>query len=563
MSADWAGFVLLDEHTHTPTDFILSGIDADEIQAPAFETFIEANAKASRCRAGSRESYLISKELFKTLFGEENQKRVDFNGLVEPLTYYNALFGFVSVARRPPKPIFDFEDWKLLAIAVHQASLAIHDDLLVSQEEKQTQQAAAAIEYDQLYSSAQHQIDQLDALQATIADISAELELPKLLQAILKRAVVLLNTTGGDLGLYDEAKNDFRIVVSYNMVNDYSGIRMALGEGAMGLALQTGQPVIVDDYQTWKNASPQYQEVPIHAVLAVPFTFGSRTIGVIGVVERDPKHKFSVAEQHLLSLFAQHAAIAVENARLYQAARDAVDRRAILHRASQKIVAASMDLKGIYTAIHDATKQLMPSEAFVITQYDEKTQTIHDAYLVDIDGQASLHSFPADQGLSGKVVCSGETLYIEDLQNDPDQETYLHFGETAYVRSVLAVPMILRGKVTGMLSTQSYSPCAFTAEDCSLLEMLASYAAIAIENARLFSRIQQLAIIDPLTGIMNRRQLFEMGRLEFLRAMRFKHALSVIMMDIDHFKLVNDHLGHATGDVSALPAGKIAAWGSS
>ena len=557
LGADWAGFVLLAGPQNTLTDFILSGVEDGEIQAPASETFIEACTNTSRCLTGSQESYQNAQTLFTTLFSAEKQGNSDFNGLVEPLTYCDQLFGLVAVARRHAEPKFEFEDWKLLAIVAYQASLAIHDDLVVSLEQKQHQQAAIAIENARLYSSAQHQINQLDALQETIADISAELELPRLLQAILKRAVVLLNTTGGDLGLYDEANNEIQVVASYNMGKDFSGTRMSVGEGAMGLALKTGQPVIVDDYQTWNNASSQYHEYPIHAVLAVPFTFGSRTIGVIAVVEHDPNHKFSVAEQHLLNLFAQHAAIAVENARLYQAAREAADRREILHQVSQKIVAASLDLQGIYAAIHNATTQLMPADAFVITLYDEKNQTINDAYVVDLDGHANLRSFPADQGLSGKVISSGQTIYIEDLENDPDKENYLHFGETGYVRSVLAVPMILRGKVTGMLSTQSYTPRAFTSDDRSLIELLASYAAIAIENARLFSRIQQLAITDPLTGVMNRRQLFEMGRLEFLRAIRFKHALSVIMMDIDHFKLVNDHLGHAAGDVVLCRLAKL------
>jgi diguanylate cyclase (GGDEF)-like protein len=108
--------------------------------------------------------------------------------------------------------------------------------------------------------------------------------------------------------------------------------------------------------------------------------------------------------------------------------------------------------------------------------------------------------------------------------------------------------MRLRGEVIGMISAQSYSPGAYTSEDQYLLEMLAVYAAIAIDNARLFTHIQLLATTDPLTEISNRRHLFDLGRQEFIRARRFKHDLSVIMMDIDNFKLVNDRFGHAAGD---------------
>ena len=548
LRADWAGFILLDGSQQPQTDFIFSGAEAAGIQTTSARNIIEAAASFSAYPTKSQEELPKTRQLFDTLFLNGNQAGLKFSGLVEPIIYQKQVFGFVAVARRLDLALYDFEDWQLLAIVAHQVSLTIYNEHLVALEEKQRQQAAVAIENARLYSSAQSQVDQLDALQATIADISAELELPRLLEAILKRAVILLNTTGGDLGLYDEARNDIRIVVSYNMGKDYSETRMSIGEGAMGLAFGTGHPVIVDDYQNWHNASPQYQDFPWQAVLAVPFTFGSRRIGAIAVVDSDFHHRYTDTDQHLLSLFAQHAAIAVENARLYQSAREAADRRAILHQVSQKIVAASLDLEGIYAAIHNATAQLMPAEAFIITLYDEKNLTMSAAYLVDQGERAAPSSFPADQGLSGKVLSTGGPVYIEDLEKDPDIDGYLHFGKPGNVRSVLAVPMRLRGKVSGMLSTQSYTPAVYTLEDLYLLEMLASYAAIAIDNAHLFAHIQQLATTDPLTEISNRRHLFDQGHLEFLRARRFEHALSVIMMDIDHFKLVNDRFGHAAGD---------------
>jgi diguanylate cyclase (GGDEF)-like protein len=548
LEAGWAGFVLVDTTRPSQSSISLAGIDAAGIEPPAFRKIIEAAASVYPNQTESQQKFPNSKQLFDKLFSDDKQEGATFSGLVEPLIYQEHITGLMVAARRLEAAPFKEEDWQVLATLARQVSLIVHNERLIELEKKQRQQATLAFENARLYSSAQNQVDQLDALQATIADISAELELPRLLEAILKRAVTLLNTTGGDLGLFDETRNDIRIVVSYNMGKDYSGKRMSAGEGAMGLALETRQPVLVEDYQTWRNASQQYQDFPWHAVLAVPFTFGSRLVGVIGVIDSDPQRQYTIPEQHLLNLFAQHAAIAVENARLYQSAREAADRRAILHQVSQKIVAASLDLEGIYTAIHGAAAQLMPAEAFIITQYDEKTQFSFDAYLVDQGRRVASRSIPADQGLSGKVVSSGKTIYIEDLQQDPDREHYIHFGKTAHVRSVLAVPMHLRGKVIGMLSTQSYKPGAYTSEDQYLLEMLASYAAIAIDNAHLFTHIQQLATSDPLTNISNRRHLFDLGRQEFLRAKRFKHNLSVIMMDIDHFKLVNDRFGHAAGD---------------
>ena len=409
-------------------------------------------------------------------------------------------------------------------------------------------QAAIAIENARLYTAERTRVDQLNALRATVADISTELELPRLLQAILQRAVTLLHATGGDLGLFDENRGEILVVASHNMGKNYTGTRMQVGEGAMGQAVQNRRPVIVEDYTCWDNASLQYRNGAWHGVLAVPFLMGRRVAGALGIVDQDPTRRFTASDQHLISLFAQHAAIAVENARLYQSAREAAERRATLHQVSQAIVAVSLEPEEVYAAIHQAAARLMPAEAFAIVRYDDEKHFCEPVYLVDRSKRVSAHAISADRGLSGRVIASGKSLYVPDVLDSDLAENVFHFGDPEQVRSVLAVPMSLRGKVVGMLSTQSYRPNAYSTEDPFLLEMLASYAAIALDNASLFQSIQQLAITDPLTGIYNRRQLFELGQREFQRAKRFKRPLSALMIDIDRFKSVNDQYSHATGD---------------
>lgn len=413
--------------------------------------------------------------------------------------------------------------------------------------------AASAIENARLYAAERRRVDELDALRATVADISAELELPKLLQAVLERAVSLLNATGGDLGLYDEARKEILIVVSHNMGKDYAGTRMGMGEGAMGQVAETCSPLVISNYVQWEDRSPQYTEGNWQALVATPLLIGGRLLGAIGIVDSDPERKFTLSDERLLSLFAQQAAIAVENARLYQSAREAAERRAVLHEVSQQIVAASLEPEDIYTAIHKAAAQLMPAEAFVITLLDEANQMIEAVYLIDRAGRARGERIPANCGLSGQVIASGISLCIKDVLEETGSRAGMpldsvHFGDDEEVRSVLAVPMHLGGKVIGMLSAQSYQPYTYTPEDQYLLEMLAAYAAIALENALLFGEVQRLAITDSITGIFNHRHLFELARREFTRARRFGRPLSMIMLDIDHFKPVNDTYGHPTGD---------------
>ncbi|MEJ2709889.1 MAG: GAF domain-containing protein [Anaerolineales bacterium] len=409
-------------------------------------------------------------------------------------------------------------------------------------------QVVVAIENARLYAAERQRVEESDALRATIADISSELELPKLLQAVLKRAATLLNAQGGELGLFRKDKNAIEIVASYNLGEDFSGKLLAIGEGAMGKAAEDFEPVIIDDYSQWQGRSLQYPQGPWHGVIAVPMQIGGRLVGAIDIVDFDEKRKFSASDQRLLSLFAQQAAIAVENARLYQSTREAADRRAVLHKVSQEIVAVRLDPETIYTAIHQAAGALMPTEAFAITLYDKNSASIEAVYLIDQQGRSPNQRFPADRGISGRIVQSGKSIYIPDMLEELGKVDAVHFGDPVVVRSILAVPMRLGGEITGMLSAQSYDPDAYTPDDQRLLEMLAAYAAIALDNSRLLKEVQRLAITDSLTEIYNRRHLFELGQREFSRARRFDRTLTVMMLDIDYFKRVNDTFGHAMGD---------------
>ena len=190
------------------------------------------------------------------------------------------------------------------------------------------QQAGLAIEKARSLEAERRRANELDALRTTLADITAELELPALLKAIVERAAALLDATGGELGLYDETCQEIRIVVSHNLGSDYVGTRHRIGEGAMGRVVETGEPLIIDDYDTWHGGLPQYTD--IHATLAAPLKVGERLVGVFTTVSTDPSRQFGADDLHLLNLFGQQAAIAIENARLYdQAQREIAERRKV------------------------------------------------------------------------------------------------------------------------------------------------------------------------------------------------------------------------------------------
>jgi diguanylate cyclase (GGDEF)-like protein/PAS domain S-box-containing protein len=134
---------------------------------------------------------------------------------------------------------------------------------------------------------------------------------------------------------------------------------------------------------------------------------------------------------------------------------------------------------------------------------------------------------------------------VADTRADP---LWVEMETSRHIRSWAGAPIMARGQVLGFISLDKTEPNFYTPELAERLAAFAVQAGLALDNARLYAEQQRLAITDELTRIHNRRHLFELGEREFRRARRFGHVLSVIMLDIDHFKQVNDTYGHAVGD---------------
>ncbi len=155
---------------------------------------------------------------------------------------------------------------------------------------------------------------------------------------------------------------------------------------------------------------------------------------------------------------------------------------------------------------------------------------------------------PTAVGFVARSVRERAPLLIPDLHADP-ANLAASLPELKDVHAAIVAPLILKGQVLGAISLEATQPMAFNESDLRLLVSFAATATAAIHNARLHAEVQKLAITDALTGLYNRRGLFELGQREVERARRYKRPLVAVMMDIDNFKYINDVYGHAIGDV--------------
>ncbi|MDH3459354.1 MAG: GAF domain-containing protein, partial [Gemmatimonadota bacterium] len=221
--------------------------------------------------------------------------------MAAPLMIGKRLVGAIATVHSDPERVFNKEDLRLLNLFAPQAAIAIENARLFTAERQRAEEQRALLD--------------------TMKDLSGELELAKVLQAVLERAVTLLGVTGGEVAIFSSERKELTVVASENIGKDSTGTRLKLGEGAMGTVARNMEPLIIPSYHEWSGQSAKYEDVVVHSVMAAPLLIGRRLVGAIATVHSDPERVFGNEDLRLLNLFAPQAAIAIENARLYTAAQ--------------------------------------------------------------------------------------------------------------------------------------------------------------------------------------------------------------------------------------------------
>jgi GAF domain-containing protein len=290
------------------------------------------------------------------------------------------------------------------------------------------------------------------------------------------------------------------------------------------------------------------------SLLVLPLASGANLRALIFVYQNEAI-RFSLTEIELARTLTNQAAIALENARLYQSTLSTAERFSILNQASYQ-VSTNLDPEQIYVAVHKAVNRLMPVESFVISLLDEETNEIEGVYLVDDEQRSPITRIPRNQGLSGQVISSGQPLLLHGAETVESVDSVV-YGKSDTPLSILAVPMTLSGRTIGMLSAQSYQPNVYTEDDLQILSTLANQAAVAIQNGRLFNETERLAREFEMRVIERTAQLQrEQQNTETLLRILTEVSSS---LDLDRalnrtLALLNDAIGAEQGTIMLLNA---------
>lgn len=162
------------------------------------------------------------------------------------------------------------------------------------------------------------------------------------------------------------------------------------------------------------------------------------------------------------------------------------------------------------------------------------------------------------EGIAGWVAQTGTSLLIPDVSQDPRFARRVADEVSYPVSSILCVPLRIRNRVLGVIDLiNSSGERTFNEDDLPLLEAVADFAAIAIDNARNYRRVSELVVTDDLTGLYNARHFHELLEYEIDRSRRYRSQVSLLFFDLDHFKSVNDRHGHLVGSRMISEVGRL------
>lgn len=348
--------------------------------------------------------------------------------------------------------------------------------------------AAIALENARLYKFELARRKQAETLRTATASLSAALDLQSLYQIILDAISNLVPYERASIEVMNQGCRE--IVAAHGpAVEDYPvGQKYPWDSDRWGewsdLWKSRRKPLFFRDVESQSWFLENHHSELFRSWMGIPVIIRDKVFGLIHLDHRKPNF---YTEEHaaLAQTFANQAAIAIEKTLLYQAALRAAERRAVLHRISQDIVRFSQDSEQIYVAIHEAAGKLMDCDVFMIILCDEAKDENISVYAVEAGKRFELERVPSNQGLTGTVISNGQSLILRNSSEILQRDVF-HFGSERHVQSVVAVPLRKGDQVIGMISAQSYQPEAYEAEEQALLEMLATHAATAIENSRLF-----------------------------------------------------------------------------
>ena len=415
-------------------------------------------------------------------------------------------------------------------------------------------QAALAIHNARLFAETLEALEREQRLNEVTRAITSSLELQTVLERVVELAAELVGADSGSLALLSDDGQSLVYPFLHNLPDFLTSEVEPKGNGIAWRIIETGKSELTADYPKDPNAQMPWVKAGLTSLIAAPVRIGERNIGVLGLFALHGARQFTERDLATAESVARQTGVAIENARLLEAAKNRATEAQTLQQAVSA-VNSDLDLNQMLDTLLFHLKRVVPYDSAAVFLVEEAMDALRLVagrgfpYPNELTNQV----FPASNPLFEELITTKQYILLADARKD---QRFAGWGGVNYSRGWIGMPVIARGELIGVLTLDSRKEGAYSAEDAALCQAFASEVAIAIQNARLFQKIQKMAITDPLTNLYNRRYFFEHAEKELQRTLRYHSALSIIMIDIDHFKLVNDNYTHQAGDKVLIEVGQ-------
>jgi diguanylate cyclase (GGDEF)-like protein len=319
--------------------------------------------------------------------------------------------------------------------------------------------------------------------------------------------------------------------------------------------LQLGQIALIerDDASVEMSAAERAALFPDQVSLAclIPLVLDKHKLGVIsvGVKSNGGSQPFRPETLNPLQAIAAQVAVMIHNANLLEDFRGQARRVRVLNEVAQAI-STTIEMDDLLELIYEQLTLVIPCDSYYIALYDAQDATLDLLVFSDAGERYPSQKIPLGEGLASMVIREQKPLLIHHLSKELDRLPFkpITIGKSKLSESWMGAPILIGERIAGLLAVASYTPNAFEMEDLDLLSSIATQVAIALDNARHHAEIEEQARRDSLTGVYNHNYFLKRLNEEVVKATADRSSVSVIMLDIDHFKKYNDQYGHVVGD---------------
>jgi len=333
----------------------------------------------------------------------------------------------------------------------------------------------------------------LAALNATTLALMNRLDLNDLLHALVGRAGQLFGTPHGAIHLRVSGSEELECRVGVGYYRQVLGARLPIGSDLAGRIWQSGEPLTVPRYDAWEGKTQRSPNRLLGAVVGVPLKSGQQVTGVLSLAYPiESERQFGSAEIDLLTRFAQFASIALDNVRLLEAEREQRRLTETLRKVGLAL-GSTLDFNELLGLLLDQIAQVVPYDTANLSLVEGNRARVvktrgYEQFGLSAAIELQLSALPLDSTPSmRRMIVKQNSVVISDTWTDADWVRVTNFE---YVRSWVGAPIVARGDVIAFFSLEKATPGFYRPEHGEQMALFVGQAAIAFENARLYTSAQ-------------------------------------------------------------------------